>query len=391
VCGWLTVQGLLAPMGEFTFGVPQFSLLFAPILVSLAAGMGLVAFRLVHGAWWTLGLVVVNFALQVSGFLSLGGDGGEPVETRFGATFLASAVVVELVARVAGTIDRTRFALLCGAGIGTVGLAAEWLWNQDAGQPWRSSLLPEAVLLGTVGAIGAALLGSAFAQAVDRDPAARPVRPIGIALAAAACVAVIVVPMRRPTGEVTAVMHLDPIDGGWAQVTATLSPADAADDAYWFQASSWQGGGLEIAEMEPTGAPGEYRSTAPVPVEGLWKTLLRLHRGAEMMAVPIYLPADPEIDEVEIPAEDRTAAFASERKYLLRETHDGSAWLSPLVHLLLVAVCAVWAAAFVVAVRHGARGGGIPSGGRRAGAAAGASAAAAAAAAAGRAAPPSPA
>ena len=33
VCGWLTLQGLLAPQGEFTFGVPQFSLLFSPILV----------------------------------------------------------------------------------------------------------------------------------------------------------------------------------------------------------------------------------------------------------------------------------------------------------------------------------------------------------------------
>ena len=88
VCGWLTVQGLLAPMGEFTFGVPQFSLLFAPILVSMAAGLGLLAFRLVHGRWWTLGLVAVNFAIQASG--SFGGD-ENPVTTRFSATFLASA------------------------------------------------------------------------------------------------------------------------------------------------------------------------------------------------------------------------------------------------------------------------------------------------------------
>ena len=73
-----------------------------------------------------------------------------------------------------------------------------------------------------------------------------------------------------------------------------------------------------------------------MPVDGLWKSLLRLHRGAEMMAVPIYLPADPEIDEPEIPAVDKVAPFESERDYLLRETHDGNAWLSPLVHLLLV-------------------------------------------------------
>lgn len=390
VCGWLTVQGLLAPMGEFTFGVPQFSLLFAPILVSIAAGLGLVAFRLVHGAWWTLGLVVVNFVLQVSGFVDFGGD-SDPVETRFSATFLASAVVVELVARLAGTANRTRFALLCGAGIGTIGLGAEWAWNQDAWQPWGSSMLPEAVLLGTVGALGAAVLGVAFARAVDRDTTARPVAPVGVVLAAVACLAVIVLPMRRPTGDVTADVRIEPAGEGLAVVTATLTPADAADDAYWFQASAWQGGGLELSAMEPTGEPGAFQSAEPVPVDGLWKSLLRLHRGAEMMAVPIYLPADPAIDEPEIAAVDRVAPFTSEREYLLRETHDGNAWLSPLVHLLLVGVCVMWAAAFVVAIRHGVGRSGPPASGPRAAAGVGASAAAAAVAAAGRAAPPSPA
>jgi len=388
VCGWLTMQGLLAPLGEFTFGVPQFNLLFAPILVCLAAGIGLVAFRLVHGPWWTLGLVVVNFVLQVSGFVNFGGE-GDPVETRFSATFLASAVVVEVVARLAGTAHRTRFALLCGAGIGTVGLAAEWAWNQNAWQPWNSSLLPEAVLLGTVAALGASILGVAFARAIDGDPAARPVAGPVVALAAIACLAVIVLPMRRPVGDVTADVRIEPTGEGLAVVTATLTPADAAEDAYWFQASAWQGGGLELATMDPTGRPGEYRSAEPVPVDGLWKTLLRLHRGSEMMAVPVYLPADPEIGEPEITATDRVAPFVTERDYLLRETHDGNAWLSPVVHLVLVAVCALWAAAFVVAVRHGYRGG--ASGEWRVDAGAGASAAAVAAAAAGQAAPPSPA
>jgi hypothetical protein len=391
VCGWLTVQGLLAPMGEFTFGVPQFSLLFAPILVSLAAGLGLLAFRLVHGPWWTLGLVVVNFVLQVSGFVDFGGD-QDPVDTRFGATFLASALVVELAARFVGTADRTRLAVVTGLGIGTLGLAAEWAWSQDAWQPWTSALLPEALLLAIVGAVGAAVLGVTFARAIDDHTEARPVPTVGVVLAGLACLAVILVPMRRPTGDVTADVHLEGGDG-IAYVVATLSPADAADDAYWFQASAWQGGGLELAAMEPTGAPGEFQSARPVPVDGHWKTLLRLHRGSEMMAVPVYLPADPEIDEPEIPAVDRVASFESERDYLLRETHDGSAWLSPLVHLLLVAIVATWVAAFAVAVRHGAgrRGGDATTPGRRSAAAAGASAAATGAAAAARGAPPSPA
>jgi hypothetical protein len=391
VCGWLTIQGLLAPMGEFTFGVPQFSLLFAPILVSLAAGLGLVAFRLVHGAWWTLGLVVVNFVLQVSGFVDFGG-GEDPVDTRFGATFLASAVVIELAARLVGTADRTRFALVAGLGIGTIGLAGEWWWNQDAWQRWSSGLLPEAAVLAVIGALGAAVLGAAFARAIDGDARSRAVPGGAIALAALACLAVIVLPMRRPTGDVTADVRIEDAGRGEAVIVATLTPADAAADAYWFQASAWQGGGLELADMEPTGRPGEFRSDGAVPVDGLWKTLLRLHRGAEMMAVPVYLPADPDIDEPEIPAEDRVAPFEPERDYLLRETHDGNAWLSPAVHLLLVAVCATWAAAFVLAVRHGAGRGGDPTTrGRRSVAAAAGSGAATAAAAAGPAAPPSPA
>jgi hypothetical protein len=361
VCGWLTLQGLLAPQGEFTFGVPQFSLLFSPILICLAAGLGLVAFRLVHGRWWTLGLVVVNFGLQATDLLNFGSEGGDPVDTRFAATFLASGLVVEVVARALGTGDKLRFALVSGLGIGTLGLAGEWMWNAEAWQPWTTAMLPEAAVLGVVAAIGAAVLGVAVARAISSDADGPAIPAPVVAAAALACVAVLLIPMRRPTGAVEADVHLEPAAAGTVFVEATLSPADAADDAYWFQATAWQGGGLALAEMEPTGEPGRFRSAEPVPVDGLWKSLLRLHRGAEMMALPIYLPADPEIGEAEIPAEDRTARFSPEREYLLRETHDGNGWLSPVIHLTLVAVCALWAAAFVAAVRDlSPRGGRTP-------------------------------
>ena len=78
-----------------------------------------------------------------------------------------------------------------------------------------------------------------------------------------------------------------------------------------------------------------------------------------MMAVPIWFPADPTIDEPEIPAEDRTVAFAGERRYLLREASDSTdGVLSPVIHGALVAAVALWAAAFVAAVRALARGDG---------------------------------
>ena len=136
------------------------------------------------------------------------------------------------------------------------------------------------------------------------------------------------------------------------RVTVVLDPPDAADDAHWFQATSWQGGGLVLADMIEI-APGTWVSQSPVPVEGFWKTLVRLHRnGDELMAVPIWFPDDPEIDEPEIPAVDRTIDFASESQYLLRETEEGNGWLSPIVHAYLGLVVLGWLVAFVVGVRR---------------------------------------
>ena len=70
-----------------------------------------------------------------------------------------------------------------------------------------------------------------------------------------------------------------------------------------------------------------------------------------MMAIPVYLPADPGIGEAEIPAVDRVARFESERRYLLRETRAGDGWFSPAVHAFFLAMCAAWILAFSVALR----------------------------------------
>jgi hypothetical protein len=146
---------------------------------------------------------------------------------------------------------------------------------------------------------------------------------------------------------------VDEVSAEGAFVTVALTPPDAADDAHWFQATSWQGGGLVLADMVEL-EPGTWRSEEPVPVEGLWKTLVRLHRGGnEMMAVPIWFPDDPEIGEPEIPAVDRTIDFASESQYLLRETEEGDLpWLSPVVHGYLALTLLGWFAAFAVGVRR---------------------------------------
>ncbi|MDQ3106691.1 MAG: hypothetical protein M3Q68_02675, partial [Actinomycetota bacterium] len=350
VASWLTLQGLSAPLGEFSFGVPQFQQIFHPLILCIAAGFALVAIRLVHGRFWGLGITVVNLALMSTNLLGGGGETAGPVETRDAGLFVASALVVELVAFALGTRRTVRFAIAAGVGIGTFGLAGEWVWNQNAYQPWNANLLPDAVLLGTVGAVAAALVGLAFARAAGQrdtqDATERPAAAL-VAVAGAVVLLTLALPMPRGVGGVSASITIDPVAelgtsplaAPFAQafVDVELTPADAAGEARWFQVSAWQGGGLVLADLEKVGE-GRYRTETPVPVGGAWKTIVRLHRGGELMTVPVFLPADPEIGEAEVSAIDRTQPFEAETRYLLRETRANDQLVARLVYVLLAVV-----------------------------------------------------
>lgn len=355
---WLTLQGLVAGQGEFSFGVPQFAQVFHPMLISMAGALGLVAIRLVLGPG-RAALIATIYA--VTQFAQLG-EGDGPVSTRHGAVFVVSALVVEAVAALVGTDRRGRFAVASGIGVGTLGLAGEWLWNSDlvvggAKQPWNGTLLPYAVVTSVIAGVGCALLGTGFARAFRFAPPGRQVGGRVLLFAAVLAVAPVLWFLPRDTGEVVATITHEAAESAefeeeGAIVTVTLDPPDAADAAHWFQATSWQGGGLVLADMEEQ-SPGVWRSAAPVPVEGFWKTLVRLHRsGDELMAVPVWFPDDPTIDEPEIPAVDRTIAFGPESQYLLRETFEGNSWLSPVVHGYLALTLLGWFVAFAVGVRR---------------------------------------
>ena len=90
----------------------------------------------------------------------------------------------------------------------------------------------------------------------------------------------------------------------------------------------WQGGianerGQLIDHLEKVG-PGHYRSTQPIPAWGTWKTLLRVHDGRRLAAVPIYLAGDPGIGAKEVPAEASiTRPFVAEITILQRERNPG--------------------------------------------------------------------
>src|SRR3546814_15855602 len=62
---------------------------------------------------------------------------------------------------------------------------------------------------------------AAFARAIERDATVRPLSALLVAGAAIACLAVVLLPMRRPTGDVDVAIPLEPTGEGTAFVTAT--------------------------------------------------------------------------------------------------------------------------------------------------------------------------
>ncbi len=337
------LTGLSIVQGEFDFGVPQFQVLYQPILIVAAAGLALVAARTVLGAGGAL-LTVLAFLVLRGTFTFLVGGALNHTAPRF-PLYLVAAVAVEVAALVLGTEGRLRFAAASGVAVATIGLAAELVWIRLSG--WGSPSangLPLAVVLSVAAGVAAAILGAALVQRAVPSAAAG-LRPVVVAAAGVALLAVLAVPLPRNVGDVTAVISLDRLDGE-ATVTVQLDPASAAEDATVFGVLAWQGGGRVLAELDEVG-PGRYVSSRPVPVSGEWKSMVGLQRGDEVMAAPIYLPADPEIGASAIPAQaERRVPFSLNTDILLREAKDGPAWPALASYAGVTLVLAVWLALF---------------------------------------------
>jgi hypothetical protein len=324
----------------------------------LAAGLTLVAMRLVLGRGWALGIAVVAFVADYFGLLMIAGS---PIDTYPVATYIGSAIAVELVAWLLGTEPRLRFALAAGAGIGTLGLASEWLWSQGGHLPWTTALLPDAVLVGLPAAMAATVLGTAIGGALRLERIRIPT--LALVLSGLVFVGALMVPLPREGGDVVADITIEETDDEHGVIRAQLDPPDAAENARWFVASSWQGGDRTSARMEPVGE-GEYVADRPIDLTGDYKSLLRLHRGAQMLAIPIRLPEDPDIGEPEIPAEDRVAEFEYEEQYLQREVaaHDAAGPAFRYFTFGLLGILALgWVASLAIAVRGLSRYGAPPT------------------------------
>lgn len=138
-------------------------------------------------------------------------------------------------------------------------------------------------------------------------------------------------------------------------VTVRFSDPSITKDAQWVYALSWQGGGRFYDHMVQQ-ADGTWRTTKPVPLQGNWKTLVRVHGGKTMLSVPVRFPPDPGIGFAGYPDRPHVdRAMVSDTKLMQIERRDDApmwAWV-PATLAVLAANVAVAVFIGFVCVRIG--------------------------------------
>src|SRR5215210_3900342 len=352
VSPWLTLRraslaggfliGLSTFQAEFDFGVPQFDFLFQPMLIALAASIGLVSARLWGGRGGALAAVL--FFIAVRGFVSLMVAGTWGESTPHFPLYLAEALLVEGAAALLLTRRPLAFGAVAGVLIGTVGTAAEWGWSHIwMPLPWPSALLPEVLVVTVLAGLGGGLVGTFIGGALRVRPepfphGARVAFPLaGLLIAGLIAFGL----ATSPQDGVSARVQLQDVPGGGPRevdATVTVDPPSAAADAKWLTTTAWQGGGLVVDRLERV-REGVYRTNRPIPVHGSWKAEFRLHSGRSLLGVPVYLPNDPAIPAKEVPARATfERPFVRDKDILQREAKDGTAGLTVLGYGIVLAI-----------------------------------------------------
>jgi hypothetical protein len=332
--------GLSIFQAEFDFGVPQFRFVFGPMLVAISAATALVATRV----WLGRGaaLAAVAFFLVIRGTISVlvGPVLGETMPAL--PLYVAEGLLVELVALRVATERTIAFGAWCGLLIGTFGLAAEYAWSQLV-MPisWSPELLPEAGALAIPMAVAGGMIGAWLGArlASDRLPRTPQLRAAAL-VGGFVAFGLIAYTLQKPAQEgvrVSATLEqVDPAPERTVSGTFRFDPASATDGAEFANVTAWQGGGLEVDELEKVG-PGVYRTTGPIPVHSDWKSLVRLSRGDTLSAIPVYLPADPAIPAEGVPASRSfEREMVPDHEILQREAKDAAGWITAFAYLVVL-------------------------------------------------------
>jgi hypothetical protein len=354
--------GLSTFQAEFDFGVPQFHMAFHPILITIAAGVSLVAARVWIGTGAAIGAAAFFLAVRGGVSLIVGPVFGETTPAL--PLFLAAALCVEVAALLISRERPLTLGVAAGALIGTVGFWAEWGWSHVVMPlPWDEAILPEALIASAIAGVASGAIGGLLGAGLrGRLPALGTTRlAFGAGLVAVMAVIGTFLVTSEPEGYRATVTLTDTQPAPSREVTARvqIEPADAAEDAAWVQMTAWQGGGRVVDRLEQTG-PGTFESTEPVPVHSEWKTILRLHEGNALLGVPVYLPEDPAIPAPEVKAEQQfTRTFVDETKILQRELKDvpGWSWVVASLVVLLISLSFILALAWGLARAAGGAGG----------------------------------
>jgi hypothetical protein len=352
----LLVGGFLVALStfqaEFDFGVPQFREVYQPILIMLAAGIGLVSTRLYIGRGGAI-LAVAGY-IVIRGFLSImvGGVWGQTLP-HF-PLYIVEALIVEAVFARAGGRSPVVNGMIAGGLIGTIGLAAEWAWTHIwMPIPWNDSLLPEAAIAGIITAVAAGAVGGFIGGSLVGRSGALLTREDGRRLATgdrrAALVAGLVLmavigwalPMSTSGPERAQVTLKDIQSGPERTVAATirLDPRDSVDDPEFINVTAWQGGGSVVDRLEKVDQ-GVYRTTEPIPVYGGWKATMRIQQGDALISMPLFMPKDEAIPAPEVPAKaEFSRGFLADHQVLQRERKEGvSGALTLIAYLTVLAI-----------------------------------------------------
>src|SRR3954447_3186648 len=223
--------GLATFQGEFDFGVPQFQMIFQPILIALAAGTALVCARIWIGRGGALAAALMFVIVRGGIALIVGPVLGET--TPHLPLYLAEAACVEAVGLF---LVRRPFqmAALSGVLIGTIGFAAEYGWSQIwMPIPWNAALIPDGAVFAVIAGVAGGLLGAMIALALRGELPGRVQVRAALAVAFTAIAALVANGLitEAPQGESATVALRNTSSGPQREVAATvrMRPASAAD------------------------------------------------------------------------------------------------------------------------------------------------------------------